>query len=299
MFKAITSIEVFWEILRSIRMQDVLDILIVAYLVYKLIDLLRETRAGQLIKGVLGIILVYVLAKAFQLRAVSAIIRYLITYGVFALLIIFQPELRKILERLGRTRFSLAQLRKTLNNLGGSANSFEYSSNMMRCINAICDSCAMLSKERIGALIVIERSTRLGDIIATGTLVDANPTAELIKNIFFPNSPLHDGAMVIREGRIHAAGCFLPLSNNYDISRTLGTRHRAALGMSEVSDALIVIVSEETGAISVAKDGKLNLRLTVNSLNSILCDELLSEYQENKGGPMDTVMSFFRRSDHE
>ena len=170
---------------------------------------------------------------------------------------------------------------------------------MMRCINAICDSCAMLSKERIGALIVIERSTRLGDIIATGTLVDANPTAELIKNIFFPNSPLHDGAMVIREGRIHAAGCFLPLSNNYDISRTLGTRHRAALGMSEVSDALIVIVSEETGAISVAKDGKLNLRLTVNSLNSILCDELLSEYKESKGGPMDTVMSFFRRSDHE
>ena len=299
MFKAITSRDVFWEILRSIRVQDVLDILIVAYLVYKLIDLSRETRAGQLIKGVLGIILVYVLAKAFQLRAVSAIIRYLITYGVFALLIIFQPELRKILERLGRTRFSLAQLRKTLNNLGGSANSFEYSSNMMRCINAICDSCAMLSKERIGALIVIERSTRLGDIIATGTLVDANPTAELIKNIFFPNSPLHDGAMVIREGRIHAAGCFLPLSNNYDISRTLGTRHRAALGMSEVSDALIVIVSEETGAISVAKDGKLNLRLTVNSLNSILCDELLSEYQENKGGPMDTVMSFFRRSDHE
>ena len=299
MFKAITSIEVFWEILRSIRVQDVLDILIVAYLVYKLIDLLRETRAGQLIKGVLGIILVYVLAKAFQLRAVSAIIRYLITYGVFALLIIFQPELRKILERLGRTRFSLAQLRKTLNNLGGSANSFEYSSNMMRCINAICDSCAMLSKERIGALIVIERSTRLGDIIATGTLVDANPTAELIKNIFFPNSPLHDGAMVIREGRIHAAGCFLPLSKNYDISRTLGTRHRAALGMSEVSDALIVIVSEETGAISVAKDGKLNLRLTVNSLNSILCDELLSEYKESKGGPMDTVMSFFRRSDHE
>ena len=299
MFKAITSIEVFWEILRSIRVQDVLDSLIVAYLVYKLIDLLRETRAGQLIKGVLGIILVYVLAKAFQLRAVSAIIRYLITYGVFALLIIFQPELRKILERLGRTRFSLAQLRKTLNNLGGSANSFEYSSNMMRCINAICDSCAMLSKERIGALIVIERSTRLGDIIATGTLVDANPTAELIKNIFFPNSPLHDGAMVIREGRIHAAGCFLPLSNNYDISRTLGTRHRAALGMSEVSDALIVIVSEETGAISVAKDGKLNLRLTVNSLNSILCDELLSEYKESKGGPMDTVMSFFRRSDHE
>ena len=239
----------------------------------------------------------YVLSQAFQLRAVSAIIRYLITYGVFALLIIFQPELRKILEKLGRTSFSLSQLRRTVKNIGDS--SFESNSNMMRCINAICDSCAILSKERTGALIVIERSTRLGDIIATGTLVDANPTAELIRNIFFKNSPLHDGAMVIRDGRVHAAGCFLPLSNNYDISRTLGTRHRAALGMSEVSDALVVIVSEETGAISVAKDGKLNLRLTVNSLNSILCDELLSEQEVKKGNPMDTLMNLFRRNGHE
>ena len=169
----------------------------------------------------------------------------------------------------------------------------------MSCNNAICDSCAILSKERTGALIVIERSTRLGDIIATGTLVDASPSAELIRNIFFKNSPLHDGAMVIRDGRVHAAGCFLPLSNNYDISRTLGTRHRAALGMSEVSDALIVIVSEESGAISVAKDGKLNLRLTVNSLNSILCDELLSEQEAKIGGAMDTLMSIFRRNGHE
>ena len=292
MIKLIPSLEMLEDILRTIRIQDVLDILIVAYLVYKLIDLLRETRAGQLIKGVLGIILVYVLSQAFQLRAVSAIIRYLITYGVFALLIIFQPELRKILEKLGRTSFSLTQIRKTVNSIGG--NSFENNSN-----NAICDSCAILSKERTGALIVIERSTRLGDIIATGTLVDASPSAELIRNIFFKNSPLHDGAMVIRDGRVHAAGCFLPLSNNYDISRTLGTRHRAALGMSEVSDALIVIVSEETGAISVAKDGKLNLRLTVNSLNSILCDELLSEQEAKKGSAMDTLMSIFRRNGHE
>ena len=181
MIKLIPSLEMLEDILRTIRIQDVLDILIVAYLVYKLIDLLRETRAGQLIKGVLGIILVYVLSQAFQLRAVSAIIRYLITYGVFALLIIFQPELRKILEKLGRTSFSLTQIRKTVNSIGG--NSFENNSNMMRCINAICDSCAILSKERTGALIVIERSTRLGDIIATGTLVDASPSAELIRNL--------------------------------------------------------------------------------------------------------------------
>ena len=297
MFKSITSIEALWDILRSIRVQDILDILIVAYLVYKLINLLRETRAGQLIKGVIGIVLVYVLARAFQLRAVSAIIRYLITYGVFALLIIFQPELRKILEKLGRTSISLTQIRKTVNSIGG--NSFESNSNVVRCINAICDSCAMLSKERTGALIVIDRTTRLGDIIATGTLVDARPSAELIRNIFFKNSPLHDGAMLIRDGRVYAAGCFLPLSNNYDISRTLGTRHRAALGMSEVSDAMIVIVSEETGAISVAKDGKLNLRLTVNSLNSILCDELLSEQETKKNSAMDTLVSLFRRNGHE
>ena len=271
MIKLIPSLEMLEDILRTIRIQDVLDILIVAYLVYKLIDLLRETRAGQLIKGVLGIILVYVLSQAFQLRAVSAIIRYLITYGVFALLIIFQPELRKILEKLGRTSFSLTQIRKTVNSIGG--NSFENNSNMMRCINAICDSCAILSKERTGALIVIERSTRLGDIIATGTLVDASPSAELIRNIFFKNSPLH-GAMVIRDGRVHAAGCFLPLSNNYDISRTLGTRHRAALGVTEVSDAVALVVSEERGEVTLAQAGRLSNPLTQDRLERILSNVL-------------------------
>ena len=280
MIKLIPSLEMLEDILRTIRIQDVLDILIVAYLVYKLIDLLRETRAGQLIKGVLGIILVYVLSQAFQLRAVSAIIRYLITYGVFALLIIFQPELRKILEKLGRTSFSLTQIRKTVNSIGG--NSFENNSNMMRCINAICDSCAILSKERTGALIVIERSTRLGDIIATGTLVDASPSAELIRNIFFKNSPLHDGAMVIRDGRVHAAGCFLPLSNNYDISRTLGTRHRAALGMSENSDAVIVVVSEETGTISIAQGGVIERGFDIPRLETRLRHEIMHKSEEEQ-----------------
>lgn len=292
MLKAITSFNVFLQILYSIRIRDIIDILIVAYLVYKLIELLRETRAGLLMKGIIGIIIIYVGAKILQLRAVSAIIQFLITYGVFAILIVFQPELRKILEQLGRTHFSLTQLRSTISGLG-SNNTEETRSATTKAINAICDSCAILSKDRIGALIVIERRTRLGDIISTGTLVDANPSSELIKNIFFPNSPLHDGAMVIRNGRVHAAGCFLPLSNNYDISRTLGTRHRAALGMSEVSDALVVVVSEETGAISVAKSSKLNLRLTVNSLNSILCDELLTAPSDTKKNDM---KSFFRRN---
>lgn len=297
MFETIPSFNAFWQVIDSMRFRDFLDIAIVAYLVYKLIGLMRETRAGTLLKGIFSILLVYVAATVLQLRAVTAIVQYVVTYGAFALLVVFQPELRKILDHLGRSRFSLAQLGNIIKGLGyGSNTSIVDTSNTMTAINAICDSCAMLSKERIGALIVIERQTRLGDIIATGTLVDATPTTELIKNIFFPNTPLHDGATIIRNGRIHAAGCFLPLSNNYDISRTLGTRHRAALGMSEVSDALVVIVSEETGAISVAKNGKLNLRLTVNSLNAILCDELLSEYQEShKSG----VKSFFRRNKNE
>ncbi len=293
MFKALTSFEVFLQIIKSIRFQDILDILIVAYIVYKLIELLKETRAGLLMKGILGIVVIYIFAKVMQLRAVSTIIQTLLTYGVFALLIVFQPELRKMLEQLGRTHFNLSQLRKTIAGLGNNVNSMEARSAVTRLINALCDACAILSKDHIGALIVIERKTRLGDIISTGTLVDASPSAELIKNIFFPNSPLHDGAMVVRDGRVHAAGCFLPLSNNYDISRTLGTRHRAALGMSEVSDALIVIVSEETGAISVAKNSKLNLRLTVNSLNSILCDELLEPEGESK---QNDVKSIFRRN---
>ena len=289
--------QMFNAVLSSLRtfdpLSDTLDILIISFVFYQLLQFARKSRAGQLVKGIILILVFYGLAVMLNLKTVTWVLNNVITIGFMAAVVIFQPELRKILEKLGRTSFSLTQIRKTVNSIGG--NSFENNSNMMRCINAICDSCAILSKERTGALIVIERSTRLGDIIATGTLVDASPSAELIRNIFFKNSPLHDGAMVIRDGRVHAAGCFLPLSNNYDISRTLGTRHRAALGMSEVSDALIVIVSEETGAISVAKDGKL----TVNSLNSILCDELLSEQEAKKGSAMDTLMSIFRRNGHE
>ena len=235
----------FWAkltmLVSTIRFSDIVDILIVAYLIYNVIMLIRKTNSYRLAQGVLLILIALWLSGVLKLTMFNRILQKTVELGLIALVIIFQPELRKILEKLGRTSFSLTQLRKTVNSIGG--NSFENNSNMMRCINAICDSCAILSKERTGALIVIERSTRLGDIIATGTLVDASPSAELIRNIFFKNSPLHDGAMVIRDGRVHAAGCFLPLSNNYDISRTLGTRHRAALGMSEVSDACLLYTS--------------------------------------------------------
>ena len=270
MIKLIPSLEMLEDILRTIRIQDVLDILIVAYLVYKLIDLLRETRAGQLIKGVLGIILVYVLSQAFQLRAVSAIIRYLITYGVFALLIIFQPELRRLLERMGSKTFPSFGA-KPLETLG-----------MDNVISQTIAACTQLSATKTGALIVFERGVTLDEQMRSGTTVNSDVTAELLKNIFYPKAPLHDGAVVIRDGRIAAAGCVLPLTSNTNLSPDLGTRHRAGIGMSEHSDAVVVIVSEETGGISIAVDGMLKRRLSAETFEAILRSELLPEEEQQR-----------------
>ncbi len=262
--------------INTFRVRDALDIAIVAFLIYHLILLVRETRAGQLIKGVLVILLLYLAASVLELYTLRTIMEYVIRYGVIVLLILFQPELRKVLEQVGRT--SLSNLTVFAPNM--SASEYERSQ-MIKTINAICDSCAVLSKEKIGALIVMEKETKIGDIISTGTIIDSQASADLIKNVFFPNSPLHDGALVIRNSRLYAAGCFLPLSDNYEISRSLGTRHRAALGISEVSDAVVVVVSEETGNITVAKNGKLNIGITVNTLSTILYNEFISSEKES------------------
>ena len=262
--------------INTFRVRDALDIAIVAFLIYHLILLVRETRAGQLIKGVLVILLLYLAASVLELYTLRTIMEYVIRYGVIVLLILFQPELRKVLEQVGRT--SLSNLTVFAPNM--SASEYERSQ-MIKTINAICDSCAVLSKEKIGALIVMEKETKIGDIISTGTIIDSQASADLIKNVFFPNSPLHDGALVIRNSRLYAAGCFLPLSDNYEISRSLGTRHRAALGISEVSDAVVVVVSEETGNITVAKNGKLNIGITVNTLSTILYNEFVSSEKES------------------
>ena len=262
--------------INTFRVRDALDIAIVAFLIYHLILLVRETRAGQLIKGVLVILLLYLAASVLELYTLRTIMEYVIRYGVIVLLILFQPELRKVLEQVGRT--SLSNLTVFAPNM--SASEYERSQ-MIKTINAICDSCAVLSKEKIGALIVMEKETKIGDIISTGTIIDSQASADLIKNVFFPNSPLHDGALVIRNSRLYAAGCFLPLSDNYEISRSLGTRHRAALGISEVSDAVVVVVSEETGTITVAKNGTLNIGITVNTLSTILYNEFISSEKES------------------
>ena len=274
----------FWITLREMvtgaistfRVQDAFDILIMAFLIYHLIGLLRETRAGQLLKGVFGILLLYFFAYVLELYTLRTVMEMVVRYGALVLLVLFQPELRKVLEQVGRT--SISNLSVIAPNM--SAGEYERKQ-MIKTINAICDSCAILSKEQIGALIVLERETRIGDIISTGTIIDSQPSADLIKNVFFPNSPLHDGALVIRSRRLYAAGCFLPLSDNYDISKALGTRHRAALGMSEVSDALIVVVSEETGNITVAQNGKLDIGITVSTLSAILYREFVTEEKES------------------
>ncbi len=268
--------QVLWEnftnILRVVTPYDIIDIAIVAFLIYKLIGLLKETRAEQLVKGVFAILLLYAVTTLTPFRMLAFIMEMLVRYGAIVLLVLFQPELRKILEQVGRSRLSNLQV------FSPNTSSSEYErSQTIKTINAICDACALLSKERIGALIVMEKETKIGEIISTGTIIDSQPSSDLIKNVFFPNSPLHDGALVIRNNRLYAAGCFLPLSDNYEISRTLGTRHRAALGISEVSDALVVVVSEETGAITVAKNGKLNLRITANTLSTILYDEFIED----------------------
>lgn len=258
------------------RIQDAVDILVMAFLIYHLIALVRETRAGQLIKGVFAILFLYFIAYVLELYTLRTLMEIIIRYGALVLLVLFQPELRKVLEQVGRT--SISNLSVFAPNM--SAGEYERKQ-MIKTINAICDSCAILSKEQIGALIVLERETRIGDIISTGTIIDSQPSADLIKNVFFPNSPLHDGALVIRSRRLYAAGCFLPLSDNYDISKALGTRHRAALGMSEVSDALIVVVSEETGNITVAQNGKLDIGITVSTLSAILYREFVTEEKES------------------
>ncbi len=250
---------------------DLVDILIVAIIFYCAIRFIRETGAIQLLKGVLLLVLLSFFVQVLQLHTLTFLIGKVFDYGVFALLIVLQPELRHSLERIGRTRFAGL-------NLFGSDE--EERQRVEDAIRAVGEATAYLSKRRIGALIVFERETRLGEIIKSGTVIDAVPSAEIIGNIFFVNSPLHDGALIVRDGRLHAAGCYLPLSENYTISKAMGTRHRAALGMSEKSDAVIVVVSEETGTITIAEDGHLNRDLTSEGVAEKLTAFLLPEREE-------------------
>lgn len=256
---------------RTISFIDVVDILLVAYIIYRLMKLLKDTSAERLFKGIIVLAAALLLTSAMGLTTISFILRTVFTYAPFFLVIVFQPELRRLLEQVGKGNLS------RLFTSAGDPDAIQ------EAIGATVAACTDMSRSKTGALIVFEHRERLGEIVATGTLVDAAPTSELIKNIFFKNSPLHDGAMIMRDGRIHAAGCVLPLSGNQNLSRDLGTRHRAAVGMSESADSVLVVVSEETGAISVAIGGMLKRHLSPEVLHKVLLAELIDDRKIDKG----------------
>ena len=250
---------------------DLIDILVVAFVIYKLISLLRDTAAERLLKGIALLFIIMQVVNVLQLSALSYILSYCFTYGAVALLVIFQPELRRILEQLGK-----GNLQRFITGSEIDENAIE------QAINQTVIACEAMSWTRTGVLMVFERQEKLGEIVNTGTTIDAAPSSELLKNIFYPKSPLHDGAAIMREGRICAAACVLPLSGNQNLSRDLGTRHRAAVGMSESSDAVVVVVSEETGTISVAIGGMLKRHLTPEMLRRILTAELIPSENEKE-----------------
>ena len=255
---------------RTISFIDIIDILIVAYIIYRIMKLLKDTSAERLIKGIIILVGIMLLASMLHLTMISWLLQQALNVGLFAIVVVFQPELRRLLEQIGKGNFS---------RLIVPADAPDEVESM---ITATVSACADMSRTKTGALIVFERRERLGEIISTGTMVDAAPSAELIKNIFFKNSPLHDGAMIVRAGRVCAAGCVLPLSGNQSLSRDLGTRHRAAVGMSETADSVLVVVSEETGAISVAIGGMLKRHLSPEILQKMLESELLGDELRSK-----------------
>ena len=255
---------------RTMTPIDVVDILVVAYIIYRVMKLLKDTSAARLAKGILILVLIMLFASFLHLTMISWLLQQALNVGLFAIVVVFQPELRRLLEQIGKGNFS---------RLIVPADAPDEVESM---ITATVSACADMSRTKTGALIVFERRERLGEIISTGTMVDAAPSAELIKNIFFKNSPLHDGAMIVRAGRVCAAGCVLPLSGNQSLSRDLGTRHRAAVGMSESADSVLVVVSEETGSISVAIGGMLKRHLSPDMLRKLLENELLDSEKQEK-----------------
>lgn len=251
-------VEFFQNVFVGFRLIDVLDVVIVAYLVYKILGFIQETRAQQLVRGLVVLGIVFFLSDFLKLYLLNWLLRNFVTMGLFALIVLFQPELRRGLEQLGRRNIVSGQFRSL------------DKENAIEVVKEIVAAVDDFSATRTGALIVFERETMLNDIIETGTIVDARISVRLLGNLFYEGSPLHDGAVIIRGDRIHAASCVLPLTEKKNIGRNLGTRHRAGLGVSEVSDALVIVVSEETGVISVAENGNFRRFMDLKSVEKIL-----------------------------
>ena len=268
----------FWELFvdtfRSFNIfSDTLDILLVTYVIFIVIKFLRETRAAPLIKGLVVLLIAALFASLLKMTVTSQFISGVLRYGVLAICIIFQPEIRSLLERMGRGKIS---------DLPIFSDSSADSGSVQNTVRVIVGAAVQMSKTRTGALIVVEGNTRLGDIVNSGTVLNAQMSEELLLNIFYPKSPLHDGAAIVRDSRIVAAGCVLPLTRNIDLSSELGTRHRAAIGMSENSDCLVVVVSEESGTISTAHNGVLTRRLNSDTLEAALLQHMMPANAQNR-----------------
>ena len=257
------AIQFVFSYIRLIQISDIIDILITATFIYYMITWLQETRAMQLVKGIVLVFAILLISDWVHLTIINYILNAIVQVGVFALVVLFQPELRSLLERLGRSKVGkLIDLATT--------DADQLRADEQAVFDEVVDAVMEMSSTKTGALIVIERDTKLGDHTKKGTRIDAEISKQMLLNIFFKNSPLHDGAVIVRNGRIHSAGCFLPLTANDNLSSELGTRHRAALGISEVSDAMIIVVSEETGKVSIAKGGALTRNVSKEPLRRAL-----------------------------
>jgi diadenylate cyclase len=264
----------FLDIVRTIRLNDIIDMAIMAFVFYKVLYFLARTGSGRVLRGILFLVLALLLARALDLYMINYVFGKTFELGVLALLVIFQPEIRSLLEKMGGiTKYIPGR---------NSPKDVE------NAITQVVLACLDLAATKTGALIVFERDNMLDEPIKTGTLIHADVKAELLKNIFYPNTPLHDGAVIIRGGRIEAASCMLPLTSQTHLSRELGMRHRAGIGMSEASDAVVVVVSEESGSISVAVEGILKRHLTEDTFERILKNELLQD-QEEKQSKLRTI----------
>ncbi len=258
------------EYARLISVFDVVDMLLVAFAIYHLIRFVRKGRTGQVAKAIVIIVVAVAIANLLELRVVSFLLNYAVELGLLSLVIIFQPEIRRFLERMGSGKIKELFVTET------------QSDEVETAIAETVEAYGSLSKDKVGALIVFERKTLLDDVLKTGTPLDARISSELLKNLFWNKAPLHDGAVIVRNGRIVGAGCMLPLSGNTNLSRSLGMRHRAGIGISENSDAVVAIVSEETGSISVAINGMLKRHLAPETFERLLRSELMPEAHETK-----------------
>lgn len=275
----------FLSLMSTFRISDGLDVLVVSFLIYGFIKLFRETRAEQLVKGILILLMAYAFSRYFRLSMLSTLLSNFFQFSFLAILVVFQPELRRALEHLGRSNLG----DYWSNPINGDEDTFIHK--VKNVINVVVDSASIFQEAKVGALIVFERKTKLGEIIDTGTIVKAEPSIELVSNIFYNKAPLHDGAMIVKDGLIYAGGCILPLTRNESLGNELGTRHRAAVGISENSDAVAVVVSEETGGISVALNGQLKQGFDKETLS----DELTKLLLQNNRSISKSVLSHFHK----